>query len=141
MNLTAWQHLFSWRNAFDYSVTVWIVAGVSLALLIAPLCLLVLFQFKLIPVAQRPELFRRWRSWLWLSAAMVGPVLLGAGWVMFAVAALSWLCFHEFARATGLFREYSIMTVVIIGIFALLFANLDHFDRMFFSLAALVCGG
>jgi phosphatidate cytidylyltransferase len=140
MNTATWQHLFGWRTAFDHPVTVWIVTGILLALLVAPLFIHGLFRFKLIPPEQRTELLLRWKSWLWLTAAMVGPILLGAGWVMIAVAVLSWLCFHEFARATGLFREYSIMAVVMLGIFALLFANVDHYDRMFFSLAALTGG-
>src|SRR5262249_31725537 len=88
----------------------------------------------------RRKLWLRWKSWLWLALVMVGPILLGAGWVMLAVAVLSWLCFQEFARATGLFREHSIMLVVMLGIFAVLFANLDHYERMFFSLAALTSG-
>jgi phosphatidate cytidylyltransferase len=71
---------------------------------------------------------------------MVAPILLGAAWVMVAVAILSWLCVQEFARATGLFRDYSIMLVVGLGVFAVLFANVDHYDRMFFSLAALTSG-
>ena len=73
------------------------------------------------------------RRWL-------GPILLGAGWVMIAVAVLSWFCFQEFARATGLFREFPIIAVVMLGIFALLIANVDHYDRMYFSLAALTSG-
>lgn len=137
MNAATWQHLFGWRSALDHSVTVWIVAGIAFALLVAPLFIFGLFKFQLIPPQQHRELLLRWKSWLWLTFAMTGPILLGAGWVMIAVAVLSWLCFREFARATGLFREYSIMAVVILGIFALLFANADHYDRMFFALAAL----
>lgn len=140
MNTATWQHLFGWRTAFDHPVTVWIVTGILLALLVAPLFIHGLSRFKLIPPELHTELARRWKSWLWLAAAMLGTILLGAGWVMLAVAVLSWLCFHEFARATGLFREYSIMAVVMLGIFALLFANVDHYDRMFFSLAALTSG-
>jgi len=140
VNTAAWQHLFGWRTAFDHPVTVWIVTAVLLALLVAPLLIQGLFWFKRIPPEQHTELLLRWKSWLWLTAAMIGPILLGAGWVMLAVAVLSWLCFHEFARATGLFREFSIMAVVMLGIFALLFANVDHYDRMYFSLAALTSG-
>ena len=59
---------------------------------------------------------------------------------MIAVALLSWFCFQEFARATGLFHEFPIIAVVMVGIFALLLANVDHYDRMYFSLAALTSG-
>jgi phosphatidate cytidylyltransferase len=130
MNTSTWQHLFGWRTAFDHPVTVWIVSGILLALLVAPLLIHGLFRCKRILPQQHGELMLRWKSWLWLTAAMVGPILLGAGWVMIAVAVLSWLCF----------REYSIMAVVMLGVFALLFANMDHYERMFFSLAALTSG-
>lgn len=140
MNSAVWQHLFGWRNAFDHPVTVWIVSSVLLALLITPLLIQTLFRLKRISPELQSELLLRWKSWLWLTAAMVGPILLGAGWVMLAVAVLSRLCFREFSRATGLFREYPIMAVALIGIAALLFANADHYDRMFFSLAVLTSG-
>ena len=39
---------------------------------------------------------------------MIGPVLLGAAWLMLAVLILGLLCFREFSRATGLFRERGI---------------------------------
>ena len=89
MNTAAWQHLFGWRTAFDHPVTVWIVTAVLLALLVAPLLIQGLFWFKRIPPEQHTELLLRWKSWLWLTAAMIGPILLGAGWVMLAVAVLS----------------------------------------------------
>jgi phosphatidate cytidylyltransferase len=95
---------------------------------------------KRIAPPQLTELLLRWKSWIWLSAVMIAPILLGAAWVILAVAVLSWLCFHEFARATGLFREYPIMATVVVGILAVLFANADHYDRMFFALPALSCG-
>jgi phosphatidate cytidylyltransferase len=140
MNSAAWQHLFGWRTAFDHPVTAYCVTGILAALGIAPLLIQALIRFNLISTKLREELWLRWKSWLWLSAVMLVPILLGAGWVMLAVAVLSWLCFQEFARATGLFREHSIMLIGLLGIFAVLFANVDHYDRMFFALAALTSG-
>ena len=140
MNSAAWQHLFGWRNALDHPVTVHCTLGILAALAFTPLLVQTLFRFNLIAPKLREELWLRWKSWLWLSAVMLGPILMGAGWVMLAVAVLSWLCFQEFTRATGLFREHSIMLIGLIGIFAVLFANADHYDRMFFSLAALTSG-
>jgi phosphatidate cytidylyltransferase len=140
MNSIALQHLFGWRTAFDRPVTVAVVIGVLTALAVAPLVIWALAQFNVISTKLQAELWLRWKSWLWLTAAMLCPILLGAGWVMLAVAVLSWCCFQEFARATGLFREYPIMVIVAISIFALLLANVDHYDRMYFSLAALASG-
>ena len=140
MNSATWQHLFGWRTAFDHPVTVGAVTGILAALAIAPLAIHALSRFNVISPKLHVELWLRWKSWLWLTAVMVGPILLGAAWVMIAVAVLSWFCFQEFARATGLFREFPILAVVMVGIFALLIANVDHYDRMYFSLAALTSG-
>jgi len=140
MNSATWQHLFGWRSAFDDPVTVWTMVGIVAALAITPLLISSLSRFNFISTDLQTELWLRWKSWVWLVAVMVVPILLGAGWVMIAVAGLSWLCFQEFARATGLFREHSIMVVVLLGILLLLFANVDHYDRMFFALAALTSG-
>jgi len=140
VNSEALQHLFGWRTAFDHPITVGAMTGILAVLAAAPLVIYALARFSLISPELRRELWLRWRSWLGLVIAMAAPILLGAGWVMLAVAVLSWLCFQEFARATGLFREFPIMTVVAVGIFALLIANVDHYDRMYFSLAALTSG-
>lgn len=140
MTPSIWQHFFGWRTAFDHPVTVWIMTGILVALLAAPACIHGLLRMQRITPDQQTELLRRWKSWLWLSAVMTAPILLGAAWVILAVAVLSWLCFHEFARATGLFRAYPIMAAVAVGILAVLFANADHYDRMFFALSALTSG-
>src|SRR5919201_5872228 len=71
---------------------------------------------------------------------MLVPVLLGAAWVMAAVCPLSLLCYREYARATGLFREKTISLVVVLGILLVSFAALDHYPRLFFATAALTVG-
>ena len=38
---------------------------------------------------------------------------------MAAVAVLSLLCYREYARATGLFREKTVSLVIVLGILAL----------------------
>ena len=59
---------------------------------------------------------------------------------MLAVMVLSLLCFREYARATGLFREKTICAVVSLGILLVAFAAVDHWqdDRLFFALGPLV---
>ena len=59
---------------------------------------------------------------------------------MVAVAVLSLLCYQEFARATGLFREKLISLVVVLGILVLTFACVDNYDRLFFATAPLTIG-
>jgi phosphatidate cytidylyltransferase len=61
------------------------------------------------------------------------PFLCGAAWVMLAVCLLSLLCYQEFARATGLFREKSVSISVVLGIFLLTFASIDNYSRLFFA--------
>ena len=47
---------------------------------------------------QQRELWARYRSWLIFIPLMAGPILLGAAWVVAAVALMSLLCYREFAR-------------------------------------------
>jgi phosphatidate cytidylyltransferase len=50
------------------------------------------------------------------------------------VTLLALLCLGEFARATGLFREYLTVGVVTVGILAVGFAALDNWYRLFVAL-------
>ena len=59
---------------------------------------------------------------------------------MGGVCLLSLLCYREFARATGLFREKTISLFVVMGILLVTFAVVDNYDRMFFASAALTVG-
>ncbi len=83
------------------------------------------------------DAFGRWKSWTWLSVCILVPVLLGAAWTIAAVTLLSLGCYREFARATGLFRQRLISVAVVVGILILNFAVLDHYERLFFSMAPL----
>jgi phosphatidate cytidylyltransferase len=83
------------------------------------------------------ELKLRWISWCWIVVAIVTPVLLGAFWTILAVCGLSLLCFREYARATGLFRDRTISLLVVVGIGVLTFAVFDHFDRLYFATAPI----
>src|SRR5206468_2768040 len=93
-----------------------------------------------VDVGRYQELWQRWKSWLWLVLLMLLSILLGAAWVIGAVAVLSLLCFSEFARATGLFREKIICAVVVLGIAGLTFASADNWGRLYFALAPLIVG-
>ena len=65
------------------------------------------------------------------------PILAGAFWTILAVATLSFLCYREYARITGLFRERTISLIVVIGILFLAFAELDNWYRLFVALFPL----
>src|SRR6266545_6230325 len=65
------------------------------------------------------------------------PILAGAFWTILAVVTLSFLCYREYARITGLFRERTISLIVVIGILFITFAALDNWYRLFVALFPL----
>src|SRR5262249_9635190 len=131
------QRLFGWQHAFDHPVVLWASVGIVAGLALVWVLARVLFRLGRIDRARYAGIVTGWRSWLWLVALMLGPILLGAAWVIGAVLLLSLLCFREYARVTGLFREKTISAVVVLGILAVTFAVADHFDRLFFATAVL----
>ena len=66
--------------------------------------------------ALRRELWVRLLSWLVLLPLMLGPVLAGRPYTIAAVTLLGLLCLREYDRATGLFREPLMTSVVALGI-------------------------
>jgi phosphatidate cytidylyltransferase len=79
-------------------------------------------------------------SWIVLTVILLAPLLAGAVWVMLAVCLLSLLCYQEYARATGLFREKTISVFVVLGILTVTFANLDNYTRLFFAAGMCTMG-
>ena len=99
------ERLFGYAHAFDAPVTVGIIVGVVAALVAAAPLMAIVFRWRQVEQAQRGELWKRYRSWLVIAPLMFVPVLIGAAATIAAVAVLSILCYREFARATGLFRD------------------------------------
>lgn len=129
--------LFQFSDAFDHPVTRWITIGAGAILAFAPVILLALGAAgKLKPELKR-DLWLRYRSWLVLAPLMIGPILLGAAATIAAVCILSLLCYREFARATGLFRETLTSATVALGILAVTFAVADHWYALFLALPPL----
>src|SRR5262249_11698541 len=125
-----------WK-AFDHPVTVGVTAALGVVLAADLAALWWLSRPGRTSEAARRDLLPRLRSWAVLAPLMLVPILLGAAWVMAAVCLLSLLCFQEYARATGLFREKKISAVVVLGILVVTFAAVDHWARLFFASAAL----
>ena len=121
-------------TAFAHPVTVWIV-GATVAVVAAAAA--AIFWLSASGRA-RPdfarELWLRLGSWCVLLPLMIGPVLAGRVWTILAVTILGLLCYREYARATGLFRERVLSAVVVIGILAVNFASLDHWYGFFVAL-------
>jgi phosphatidate cytidylyltransferase len=132
--------LFGWQHAFDSPFVIWASAGIAVLLLATFAGTKVLAVQNRIDAKTSGEIVVRWRSWLFLTLLMLVPILLGAVWVMLAVMFLSLLCYREYARVTGLFREKTISAVVVLGIGMVTFAVLDHYDRLFFACAVLTSG-
>ena len=131
-------HLFGYERALAHPLTVTIVLGVIIGLAVSGA--LILAVRGRISGTSYSDAFRRWRSWCWLVGVIFVPVLAGAFWTMLAVMVLSLLCFREYARVTGLFREKTICAVVVLGILLVTAAAIDHWpdDRLFFALGPLV---
>jgi len=138
MNNPTWQRLFGFRHAFDDRVTVVITLIVVVSLFIAPLLIFITTRAANSSAEKTKELWDRYLSWIWLAAAIVIPVLAGAFWTILGVAILSFLCYREYARITGLFRERTISLVVVVGILLLTFAELDNWYRLFVALFPLM---
>jgi len=138
MSEAAWERLFGWRHAFDERLVVIIVATLVLVLLIAPLMITLLDRSGRLSSSLRADLWSRYFSWLIMVPIIVGPVLLGAAPTILAVGLLSLLCYREFARATGLFREKAMSATVVVGILAITLAVVDHWYAFFTALTPLM---
>jgi phosphatidate cytidylyltransferase len=88
----------------------------------------------------RKDLWDRYWSWLLFIPMMFGPVLLGAAWVIAGVAALGLVCYREFARASGYFRERLMSALVVAGILAVSAAVADHWYGFFVAIPPLMMG-
>jgi phosphatidate cytidylyltransferase len=124
-------------TALAHPVTVWILGATAGALAIAALAIGGLTLAGRGTPAFRRELWLRLGSWCVLLPLMFAPVLAGREWTIAAVTLLSLLCYREYARATGLFRERLLSLVVVIGILAVNLAALDHWYGFFVALWTL----
>ena len=140
MNPAARARLFDAAAAFEHPVTVWLTGAVVGVLAVTPLVIFVLTRAGTIDQKLRAELWLRYRSWAILVPLLLGPILLGAAWAMLGVGVLGLLCYREFARATGLFRERLVSAAAALGIAATTFAALDNYYRLFVALTPLTVG-
>jgi phosphatidate cytidylyltransferase len=140
VNPGTYQRLFGYQHAFDSRLVLGLTIAVVAVLSLTPLIFLYLQRIGKLSEKLRRELWMRWISWAILAPLMIGPVLLGAAETIFAVAILSLLCYREFARATGLFRERLVSFLVVVGILLIYFAVLDNWYSFFSALSSLTVG-
>ncbi|MEK6239070.1 MAG: phosphatidate cytidylyltransferase, partial [Planctomycetales bacterium] len=131
------KRLFGYSHAFDHPVTTGAVVFIALLLAAFGALLPTLKKSKRVSEEMHAELHARWKSWCWLVLLIVTPILLGAAWTIAAVTLLSLLCYREYARVIGIFREPAVSVCAVAGILALGFASLDHFDRLYFALGPI----
>ena len=131
------ERLFGFHHAFDNRVTVVLTLTAVVLLLLAPILIVIVTQGVKSSSDKKRELWDRYRSWIWLALFILVPILAGAFWTILAVATLSFLCYREYARITGLFRERTISLIVVIGIALLTFAELDNWYRLYVALFPL----
>jgi phosphatidate cytidylyltransferase len=132
------ERLFGFQHAFDSPVTLWITVAVAGVLTIATLVVWLLHAMGKTSPTLHDELVKRVASWAVMAPLLLGPVLLGAVWTILAVGILSVLCYREFARATGFFRQRSLSIIVVLGIIATTFASADHWYGFFVAIPPLV---
>lgn len=131
------ERLFGWQHAFDSPVVAGLCAGVGAVLLVASLIIFIGGKAKWFSEKLHADLSARTRSWWWLAPLMVAPVLAGAFWVILGTGILALLCYREFARATGLFRQRAV-SVTVAALIALVFwVAGDHWYNFFLALPAL----
>ncbi|HKS17311.1 MAG TPA: phosphatidate cytidylyltransferase [Planctomycetota bacterium] len=138
MNPQTIDRLFGWRHAFDHPVTVGIVIGLGAILVLSFIVIGVLRASPRFTQKLKKELLDRYRAWVLIVPLAVIPILLGAAWTIAGVTLLGLLCFGEFARSTGLFRDRLTTAVAVLGILLLNFAVLDHWYHFFVALFPLV---
>ncbi len=121
-----------------HPVAFYITAGIAALLVLAPLIFLALGAAHKLTPALHADLWTRYKSWLFLVPLMVGPILCGRMAAILAVGVLGLLCFREFSRATGGFRDKSLAIVVVLGIALGTFAVADNWYGLFVALGSLV---
>jgi phosphatidate cytidylyltransferase len=124
-------------EAFAHPVVRGVVLFVVVLLAITPMVFEGLSRGGRIGPDLKKELYARYKSWLVIAPAMLVPIILGRLWTIGAVGILSLLCYREFARATGLFRERLLSLIVVLGIGFLTFAAADHYYAMFVAITPL----
>lgn len=111
-----------------------IAIGVAVILSAVPPVIMILDAAGKLDAKLRSELWVRYRSWLILAPLMLSPILLGRVTTILAVCVLSLLCYAEYARATGFFRERTLSATVVLGILLVTGAALDHWYALFVAL-------
>jgi phosphatidate cytidylyltransferase len=121
--------LFLWQPMSDMRLVQNLTLGVATLLALSGSMIAVLDATNQLQPSLQRDLWRRWKSWLGVAAAMLVPVLLGGGWLAGAVLLLSLLCYREYARVTGISGERLLTMLVALGSAALTLASWCGIER------------
>ena len=138
MDAASKERLWGCQQALNSPFVRGLLVSLVVLLIIAPLSIWLLQVSGRISTERRHELWTRYRSWLLIVPLIVAPILLGAAWTILAIAVMSLACYREFARATGMFREPAVSSLVVLGILALTFAEADHWYGLFVAITPLM---
>lgn len=133
----AHQRLFGTAHAFDDPIVVRLTIGVGIILLLGLSIIAALSAAGRVSPDLRRELIKRYLAWVVMTPLVLGPILAGATWTILLITIISLMCYREFARATGLFREKTMSALVTLGIITLNLAALDHWYGLFVALGPL----
>ncbi len=131
-------NLLDTSGIFDHPVTRIGATAAAVALALAPLLTIILTRAHLMGEKTSKDVWTRYFTWLVLAPAMLGAVLACPASAIAGIGLVSILCYAEYARATGLFRERVMSAVVAIAILATGYANLDNWHGFYAALPALV---
>lgn len=137
MNDLVRERLFGWSSALEAPGTVMLCLVVAGVLAGACAIIAALSAMGRLKPDLRRELWKRTLAWVVMAVLVLLPIMAGAGPTIVLVAVMSLLCFREFSRATGLFRERRMSAVVVLGIIAVNLAALDHWYGLFVALGPL----
>jgi phosphatidate cytidylyltransferase len=125
------ERFFDPAGAFENPATLGMVVGIAVVIVLSAVIILGLqLAGRLSPELYR-ELRQRCTTWVVIYLVFLAFILSGPGMTMLLGLALCLLCYREYARATGIFREKALSIVVLIGILFIHFAAIDNYYRLF----------
>jgi phosphatidate cytidylyltransferase len=125
-------------SAFSHPAMMGLVCGVLGVLAFGAALVALLGRAKMVSEERYAQLVARAKSWAIIVPAILLPVLAGSGWTILMITALSLLCYREYSRMTGLFRERLVSATVVIGVLAMAFASLDNWYGLFVATVPII---
>lgn len=130
MNTEGLHRLLSTEGAFAHPVILITIGaglvGVGAALIAGP----ILSKAGRLPAPIAADIRTRTLTWAVIIPLVLAPIIAAPLGAILLAGLLSILCYREFARATGLFRERMVSFLVALGILLVTFANLDHWPNL-----------